>query len=97
MVEMKEVKDDILEGPLLLHFWLDLNIPLEKVSSIPSNHHTTLLPSPTWKRKSFEILFCFEKVLILMPSSHFQMSSFLIEYQDILLQDLLHHDLDFPS
>jgi hypothetical protein len=96
MMEMKEVKEDILEGPLLLHFWLAFKIPLEPVSSIPSDHHTTLLPSSTWKRKFFETLFRFENVLLPMPSSHFEMSSFLIKSQDLLLQALLHHNLAFP-
>jgi hypothetical protein len=96
MMEMKEVKEDILEGPLLIHFFLSLKIPLEKVSFIPSNHHTTLLPSPTWRRKYFETLFHFEKVLLIIPSSHFEMSSFFIQSQDLLLQSLLHHELDFP-
>jgi hypothetical protein len=48
-MEMKEVRKEILEDPLLIYFWLALNIPLEKVSFVPSNHHTTLLPSSTWK------------------------------------------------
>jgi hypothetical protein len=79
MMEMKEVKEDILEGPLLLQFWPTLKIPLEPVSYVPSNHHTIILPSPTWKRKLFETLFHFEKDLLPMPSSHFDISSFLIQ------------------
>jgi hypothetical protein len=50
MMEKKEMKEEILEGPLLLHFWLSLNIPLELVSFIPINHHTTLYVKPNYFR-----------------------------------------------
>jgi hypothetical protein len=95
-MEINEVKEEVLEGPLILHIFLFLNTTLELVSSIPGNHHTTLLPCLTWKRKFLETLFHFEKFLILMSYSNFNMSTLLIQSQDLLLQSLLHHDLDFP-
>jgi hypothetical protein len=78
-----------------LHFCISLKIPLEMISYVPINHHTTLLPSPTWRRKFFETLFHFEKDLLLMPSSHFEMSSLFIQSLDLLLQALLHREFSF--